>query len=161
MKLIVAVSQNWGIGKNGNLLFSLPSDMKFFRETTLKKTVIMGRKTLDSFPGGRPLKNRTNLVLTRDAAFCREGAFVYHSKDELLKKLSDKDDAFVIGGAEIYSLFLSDCDTAYITKVQTTADADSFFPNLDSLPEWSLAEESAPITENGHTFTFCKYQKIN
>lgn len=160
MNLIVAVSKNYGIGKNGGLLFSLPTDMKFFRETTQNSAVITGRKTLESFPGGKPLKNRVNIVLTRDENFSAEGAVVCRTKDEALKKASEYDKVFVIGGEEIYKLFLPECDTAYVTKVESCADADKFFPNLDTSPEWRLAKASEPITENGHTFAFCTYKKI-
>lgn len=159
MKLIAAVSKNWGIGKDGALLFSIPSDMKFFRETTDGAAVIMGRKTLDSFPGGRPLKNRVNIVLTHDYGFSREGVVVCHSEDEVLKKAEEYENVFVIGGEEIYSLFLEDCDTAYITKVEEYAEADKFLPDLDGNPEWHLEKKSEPVCENGHTFTFCTYKK--
>lgn len=159
MILIAAASQNWGIGKDGKLLFSIPSDMKFFRETTSGAAVIMGRKTLDSFPGGKPLKNRVNIVLTNDKSFSREGAVVCHTKGEALEKAAAYDRVFVIGGEAIYSLFLDQCDTAYITKVSEFADADKFLPNLDELPGWHMESQSEPISENGHTFTFCTYRK--
>ena len=159
MNMIVAVSKNWGIGKNGDLLFSIPQDMKFFRETTKGSTVIMGRKTLDSFPGGNPLRNRVNVVLTRDAGFNRDGVVVCHSKDEVLEAVKSSDNIFVIGGAEIYKLFLSDCDTAYITKVDADADADTFIENLDENPDWTLSESSETIEDNGYSFRFCKYTK--
>lgn len=161
MNLIVAVSKNYGIGKDGNLLFSLPTDMKFFRETTKNSTVIMGRKTLDSFPGGKPLKNRVNIVLTGDENFSRDGAVVCRSKKEVLQKSAEYDNVFVIGGEAIYNLFLRECDTAYVTKVESFAEADRFFPNLDENPSWQLTEQSEPICENGHTFTFCTYKKID
>lgn len=160
MKLIAAVSRNWGIGKDGNLLFSLPSDMKFFRETTTGAAVIMGRKTLESFPGGKPLKNRTNIVLTHDETFSREGTEICFSKEEAAKKAAECENVFVIGGEAVYSLFLNDCDTAYITKVESFAQADKFFPNLDENPAWTLETQSEPICENGHSFTFCTYKKI-
>lgn len=159
MKLIAAVSKNWGIGKDGGLLFSIPTDMKYFRETTNGAAVIMGRKTLDSFPGGRPLKNRVNIVLTHDCNFYREGVIVCHSEEEVLNKASEYDNVFIIGGEAIYSLFLEDCDTAYITKVDEYAEADKFLPDLDGNPKWHLESESEPITENGHKFTFCTYKK--
>ena len=159
MKMIVAVSKNWGIGKNGDLLFSIPSDMKFFRETTKGATVIMGRKTLDSFPGGKPLKNRINIVLTNDKNFAREGVVVCHSKEEVLAETEKYDNVFVIGGGAIYSMFLENCHTAYITKVNADADADTFIDNFDNLSEWELSEESLPSEDNGYVLRFCKYTK--
>lgn len=159
MKLIVAVSKNWGIGRDNNLLFNIPSDMKFFRESTLNKAVIMGRKTLDSFPGGKPLKNRVNIVLTKDKSFSREGVIVCHTKEEALEILKNYDDVFVIGGEAIYNMFLDYCDTALVTRVDTFADADKFFKNLDEDDKWKLVYTSEAIEENGHTFRFSRYEK--
>lgn len=159
MKLIVAVSKNWGIGKDNNLLFNIPTDMKFFRETTLNKAVVMGRKTLDSFPGKKPLKNRVNIVLTRDKDFQREGVIVCHTKEEALKIANTYDDVYIIGGEAIYNMFLDDCDTALITKVESFADADKFLKNLDEDEKWHLSGTSEPIEENGHTFRFLRYEK--
>lgn len=159
MKMIAAVSKNWGIGRNGDLLFKIPSDMKFFRSTTSGAAVIMGRKTLDSFPNGAPLKNRVNIVLTRDKSFSKDGAVVCFSKEEALVEAQKHENVFVIGGAEIYKMFLDDCDTAYITKVDEDADADKFIDNLDLLSEWQLAECSEPQEDNGHTLRFCRYEK--
>ena len=124
MKLIVAVSENWGIGKDGDLLFSIPKDMKFFRETTMGKTVILGRKNLESFPNAKPLPKRPNIILTRDKTFAVEGATVVNSIEELLAMPIDFEDAFVIGGEEIYRQLLPYCDLCYVTKVKETVDAD-------------------------------------
>lgn len=159
MKLIVAVSQNWGIGKDGDLLFSIPKDMKFFRETTMGKTVILGRKNLESFPGKKPLPKRPNIILTRDKSFTCEGATVVNSIDELLALPVDFEDAFVIGGEEIYRQLLGYCDICYVTKVKETADADKFMVNLDELCQWELKEESEEIEDNGHIITFCTYER--
>ena len=159
MKLIVAVSQNWGIGKDGDLLFSIPKDMKFFRETTMGKTVILGRKNLESFPGKKPLPKRPNIILTRDKSFTCEGATVVNSIDELLALPVDFEDAFVIGGEEIYRQLLGYCNICYVTKVKETADADKFMVNLDELCQWELKEESEEIEDNGHIITFCTYER--
>ena len=159
MKLIVAVSENWGIGKDNDLLFSIPKDMKFFRETTMGKTVILGRKNLESFPGAKPLPKRPNIILTRDKNFKVEGATVVNSIDELLAMEFDKDDAFVIGGEEIYRQLLPYCDKCFITKVKETADADKFMVNLDEDGEWKLTSESEEIEDNGHIITFCTYER--
>lgn len=159
MKLIVAVSENWGIGKDNDLLFSIPQDMKFFRETTMGKTVILGRKNLESFPGKRPLPKRTNIILTRDSAFSCDGAEICHSLDEVLKHPEVSADAFVIGGEEIYRQFLPYCDTCYVTKVNEVVEADKFMVNLDELSEWKLVDESEEIEDNGHTIKFCRYER--
>ena len=159
MKLIVAVSENWGIGKNNDLIFSIPKDMKFFRETTMGKTVILGRKNLESFPGKKPLPKRPNIILTRDKNFSVEGATVINSIEELLAMDMDFSDAFVIGGEEIYRQLLPYCDLCYVTKVKEFADADKFMVNLDELPEWELTNESEEIEDNGHVFTFCTYER--
>ncbi len=159
MKLIVNVTENWGIGSNGDLLCSIPEDMKFFRKTTTGAAVVMGRKTLDSFPNGKPLKNRTNIVITRNPEFVREGVTVCHTKDEVLVLTADTDNVFVIGGGEIYRMFLDDCDTAYVTKVHTTVAADTFFPNLDAANDWECTYISEDLEYNNTVFNFCTYTK--
>lgn len=159
MKLIVAVSENWGIGKDNDLLFSIPKDMKFFRETTMGKTVILGRKNLESFPGQKPLPKRPNIILTRDKTFAVEGATVVNSIDELLAMPIDFDDAFVIGGEEIYRQLLPYCDLCYVTKVKETVPADKFMVNLDEQSDWELTGESEEIEDNGHILTFCTYER--
>ncbi len=160
MNLIAAVDSNWGIGKDGGLLFSIKQDMKFFRETTLNHVVVMGRKTLDSFPGGKALKNRTNIVLTRDNSFERENVTVTHSLEELLTELEkyDGDDIFVIGGAEIYRLLLPYCDRAYITKVSASKSADAFMANLDEAKDWSLAQSTKDFIDSDLLYKFCIYE---
>lgn len=160
MKLIVAVSENWGIGKDGNLLFNIPKDMKFFRETTTGKVVILGRKNLESFPGAKPLKNRTNIILTRNKDFECEGAVVCTSIDEVLSLGYDEEEMFVIGGEEIYKQMLEFCDTCFVTKVKKTVPADKFMVNLDESDEWELFEMSEEIEDNGHIITFCTYRRI-
>ncbi|MBQ8227917.1 MAG: dihydrofolate reductase [Clostridia bacterium] len=162
MKLIVNVDNEWNIGNDGDLVFPIREDMKFFRTTTSGKVVVMGRKTLDSFPGGNPLKNRVNIVLTRDNSFEREGAVITHSVEETLEKLKEynSDDVYVIGGAEIYKMFLDYCDTAVVTHVDAVAEkADKKFPDISSKPEWTLCEKSEEKEENGIKFTFCTYKK--
>ena len=161
MKLIVAVSKQWGIGKDNGLLFSLPTDMKFFRETTKGHTVVMGRKTLESFPGGKPLKNRNNIVLSTNMPE-DEGYKVVRSLDELLCEVDAvDDDVFVIGGESIYRLLLPYVDTAYITKVDASAEADSFMPDLDQDEHWSVTYRSQEYTDNGLSFRFYTYSRIS
>lgn len=160
MKLIVAVSENWGIGKDNGLLFSIPTDMKFFRETTKGHTVVMGRKTLQSFPGGKPLKNRLNIVLSTNLPE-GEGYTVVRGVDELLEILKNIDgEVFIIGGESVYKLLLPYADTALVTKVSALVPADSFMPNLDEDDCWELEEKSEAVSENGVEFRFCTYKRV-
>ena len=133
MNVIVAADKNWGIGKDNKLLVSIPSDMKFFRTQTTGKVVVMGRKTLESFPNGMPLKNRTNIVLTRNPDYEVKGGVVVHSVEELLEVLKpyEEEDIYVIGGDSIYRLLLPYCRTAHVTKIDFAFEADTYFPNLD------------------------------
>ncbi len=157
---IAAVSENWGIGKDGELLFHIPEDMKFFRMTTLGHTIVMGRKTLLSFPDGKPLKNRNNVVLSRSAELKPEGATVYGTAEEALKYIGAKDsEVFIIGGGEVYREFLPYCKKALITKVNAAPNADTFFPDLDNDPEWEMTEQSEEKEYDGITFRFCTYVK--
>ena len=161
MNLIVAVDRNWAIGKDNKLLVSIPDDMKFFRETTTGKVVVMGRKTLESFPNGKPLKNRVNIVLTRDNNYMVNDAIVVHSKEELQKELEkyNSEDVYIIGGESIYRMMLDDCSRAYVTYVDYAYDADTFFPNLDEDAAWTLAEESEEQTYYDIEFYFRTYTK--
>lgn len=161
MNLIVAVDKNWAIGKDNKLLVSIPDDMKFFRETTSGHVVVMGRKTLESFPGGKPLKNRTNIVITRDKNYQAADAIVVHSEEELKSELNkyNSEDIYVIGGESIYRMLLDDCDVAHVTYVDYAYDADTYFPNLDENPAWQLAEESEEQTYYDLEFYFRKYIK--
>ena len=163
MNLIVAVSKSWGIGKNGDLLFSIPEDMKFFRETTMNKVVIMGRKTLESFPNKKPLPKRTNIVLTRNKDYNPEGVIICHTPVEVLNEVKkyQADDCFIIGGEEIYRLFIPFCKYAYITRVDSDADADSFLPDFEKLIDWELKERSPEILDNGHRIAFEVYENKN
>ena len=163
MKLIAAVDNNWAIGNNGGLLVSIPEDMKFFRETTTGRVVVMGRKTLESFPGGRPLKNRVNIVFTRDPAYACDGAVIIHDEEELKAAIAgyDTNDVFIIGGASIYKQFLSLCDTAYITKVYAGYEADAYFPNLDMDGSWEISAQSEEKDHKGLKYCFITYKKVS
>lgn len=161
---IAAVSENWGIGYKGELLFHIPEDMKFFRSVTSGHTVVMGRKTLLSFPDGQPLNNRSNVVLSRNADFKPEGVTVLGSVEEVLKYIENADDeVFIIGGGEVYREFLPYCQKALITKVNAAPEADAFFPNLDKDSEWVITERSEEKEHNGikfrngTKFRFCTY----
>lgn len=158
MNAIVVTDKQWAIGRSGDLLFSLPGDMKHFRTLTSGGTVIMGRRTLDSFPGGRPLPKRRNIVITRDPDFCREGCEIVHHPEEALALAGDGDDVWLIGGGSIYAALLDRCLRACVTQVDTAApEADVFFPNLDALPAWAVEHTGEPITENGLTYRFVNY----
>ena len=162
MNMIVCVDSNWGIGYKNELLVRIPSDQKFFRETTTGRVVVMGRKTLDSFPGGKPLKNRTNIVITSSVNNTPRDEEIYVNSIEecleLLKQYNDED-IYIIGGASVYKQFLPYCDKAYVTKVEREFSADSFFPNLDKDDEWELVKESDEQTYFDNTFYFTEYAK--
>lgn len=161
MNLIVAVDKNWGIGYQNKLLVSIPEDMKFFRSETSGKVVVMGRKTLESFPGGLPLKNRTNIVLTKNPSYQVKGAAVLHSVEEVLEEIKKfpSEDVYVIGGDSIYKEFLSYCKVAHVTRIDHAYEADAFFPNIDEMPEWVLTGESEEKTYFDLEFTFCRYER--
>lgn len=158
MNLIVAVDKNWGIGCKNELLVSIPADMRFFRKETTNKVVVMGRRTLESFPNGQPLKNRVNIVITKKHVEI-PGAIVVHSVEEALEVVKDysSGDVYVIGGASIYEQMLPHCDKAFVTKVDFSYAADSYFPNLDEKPEWILEEESEEETYHDLVYKFTKY----
>ena len=162
MNLIVAVDSNWAIGKENKLLVSIPQDMKFFRETTKGKVVAMGRKTLESFPGGQPLKNRTNIILTRNPNYQVKGAIICHSVEEVLEELKkyNSEDVYIIGGDSIYKEFLPYCDVAHVTRTDHVYDADAWFPNLEEDPAWVLTGESEEKTYFDLEYYFYKYEKI-
>lgn len=162
MNLIVNADKNWGIGKNNELLVNIPNDMKMFRQTTTGKVVVMGRKTLESFPNGKPLPKRTNIVLTRDKSYEVKGAVIVHSKKELLEELTNynDEDIFVIGGESIYRMMLPYCKVAYVTRTDYAYDADTYFPNLDEMPEWKLTAIGEEETYFDIEYRFLKYEKV-
>lgn len=165
LKAIVAVCDDWGIGKDGGMVVSNRADMRHFVECTTGHPVIMGRKTLESFPGGRPLKNRRNIVLTRDAAFEREGAEVVGSLEAALNAVKDEGEAWVIGGGAVYEQLLPYCCEAEVTKNHVTRDSDTYFPKLDDDTQWQLARTSgnkvieAGQGDEGVSFEFCSYER--
>ena len=154
MQAIVCVSENWGIGRDGQLLFHLPADLKRFRALTLGKTVLLGSRTLATFPGGKPLPERRCIVLTRSEDPI-PGAETVHTVGDALALAGE--DAVVIGGASIYMMMLPHCDRVRVTKVHAAPEADSFFPNLDAHPDWRVESESEPMEEDGFTFRFVDY----
>lgn len=161
MNLIVNVDNNWAIGYRGKLLVSIPEDMKFFRSETTGKVVVLGRKTLDTFPGGQPLKNRTNIILTRNPNYQVKGAIICHSVEEVLEELKkyNSEDVYIIGGDSIYKEFLPYCDVAHVTRTDHVYDADAWFPNLEEDPAWVLTGESEEKTYFDLEFRFCRYER--
>ncbi len=157
---ILCVDKKWGIGRHNGLLFSLPKDMKFFKETTLNHVVAMGENTLLSFPNSKPLKNRTHIVLSQDETHNYEGVENVHDFDEFLRLIGEhanKEDVYIIGGASIYRQTLPYVDKVLLTKVDAVGGAELFFPNLDKDPYFELKEESEEIEDNGYKIKFCTY----
>ncbi len=161
MNLIAAVDKNWAIGLNNKLLVQIPADMKFFRETTTGNVVVMGRKTLESFPNQRPLPNRVNIVLTQDSSYQVKDAIIVHSMDELHEELKKypSEDVYVIGGESIYRQLVDECDVAHITKIDYAYEADAWFPNLDEKEEWRITADSDEQTYFDLEYYFYKYER--
>ena len=163
MNAIVAVDANWGIGRGNELLFTLRGDLKRFREITTGGTILLGRKTLETFPGGRPLPRRRNVVLTKSHLEV-EGATVVHTIDELLDSVKDEDpeSVYVVGGGTVYTALLPYCKRVYMTRIDATAgEPDTYFPNLDKLPGWEVEKEEPPIVEDGISYRFVDYINKN
>ena len=163
MNLIVAADKNWGIGRDNGLLASIPTDMKYFKEHTMDKVVVMGRRTLESMPGKRGLPKRVNYVLTSNPDFEAERCITVNTEDELWERLSeyDPDDVFLIGGATLYNRFYKLCDRLYVTKMDADLGADTFIVDFDKDPDFEIVSESEPVTESGITFRFVIYEKKN
>ena len=162
IKAIVHADKEWGIGKNGDMMFSLPKDMKFFRETTTGHVVVMGGNTLRSFPGQKPLKNRTNIVVSRGQV--RDDCIIVPTMSEfkeMIKSHQNEGDVYVIGGAQIYKELLPYCDEALVTRVDAIGGADTFFPNLDEDENFVCVYESEPMDDNGYTIRFTTYKNKN
>lgn len=161
MNLIVAVDENWAIGNKNSLLVSIPKDHKMFREETTGRVVVLGRKTLETFPQGQPLKNRTNIILSKDPQYRVKGAVVLHSTEELLSHIEayHSKDVYIIGGESVYRQMLPYCDTAHVTKIAHTYEADAYFPNLDEDPEWEITARSEEETYFDLEYQFVKYER--
>jgi len=159
MQLFVAVDNNWAIGNRDNLLVRIPEDHKFFRQTTMGHVVVLGRKTLAGFPNGLPLKGRTNIIVTHDPDFKAKDAIIVHSKEELLAELTkyDSDEIFIIGGESIYNMMYEYCDTAHVTKICYSYQADRYFPNLDEMDNWVITGESDEQTYFDLEYYFYRY----
>lgn len=161
MNLIVAVDSNWAIGNKNQLLIRIPNDHKHFREETTGKVVVLGRKTLETFPQGLPLKNRINIILSKDPNFQVKDAIVVHSVEELLEELKqyDSEDVYIIGGESIYRQMLPYCDVAHVTKIDHAYEADTYFPNLDKAEEWVITADSDEQTYFDIPYYFVKYER--
>jgi dihydrofolate reductase len=158
MELIVAVYDDWGIGKDGTQPVALSADRKFFRETTRGAMVIVGRRTVEDFPDQKPLPGRTNVMLTRTKRLF-PGFTMAASAEEAAALAANAQRAMVIGGGSIYRQMLPMCDTAYVTKVHTTVESDTFFPNLDTDENWVLSEILQSGEENGIPYEICLYKR--
>lgn len=160
IRAILHADRNWGIGRQNALMFSLPGDMKFFRTATSGKIVVMGGNTLRSFPGGKPLKNRTNIVLSRTQV--RDDCVIVRSLEELFSELKKRgqEDIFIIGGGEIYRALLPYCAEVLVTKVDADGGADTFFPDLDRDPSFALESDSGPVEDNGYEIRFLCYKNL-
>lgn len=160
IRAIVHADKEWGIGKGNGMMFSLPKDMKFFRETTMHHVVVMGGNTLRSFPHGKPLKNRVNIVLSREQV--RDDCVIVRSYEELLAEMKarEDEDIYVIGGGEVYRALLPYCEEVLVTKVDAIGGAEVFFPNLDVHPDFVCVDEGIPTDDNGLTIRFAKYKNV-
>ena len=161
MNLIVAVDEKWGIGNKNELLVRIPADMKFFRQETTGKVVVLGRKTLETFPQGLPLKNRTNIILSSNPSYQVKDAIVVHSVEELLEELKkyDEEDIYIIGGESVYMQMLPYCKVAHVTKIDHAYEADAHFPNLDEDEAWEITADSDEQTYFDITYHFLKYER--
>lgn len=162
MKMIVAADENWAIGRNNELLVSIPNDMRHFRSVTTGHVIVMGRKTLESFPDGKPLKNRVNIVLSSNEQYDGHGAVVVHSLDELSRVLEkyDPDQVYCIGGGSLYEQLLPRTDTVYVTRIDHAYQADTYFPDLDRDEMWKVSEVSEEQTYFDLTYHFVTYVRV-
>ena len=161
---ILSADKKWGIGKRNGLLFSLPLDMKFFRETTSGHVVAMGENTLLSFPNSKPLKNRTHIVLSQDVSHNYEGVINVHTFNDFLAKIKEfslKEDVYIIGGASIYNQMVPYVDEVLLTKVDEDGGAEVFFHNLDEDDNFEVIKESEKVIDNGHPIRFLTYKNKN
>lgn len=159
--MLVASDANWAIGCKNQLLVSIPNDHKTFRQMTEGKVIVLGRKTLATFPQGLPLQNRTNMILSGNPSFSVKGAQIMHSLEELLAALGGypDEDIYIVGGESVYRMMLPYCDTVHVTRIDHAYEADAYFPNLDKLPEWEIAEESEEQTYFDIPYTFVRYER--
>ena len=163
MNMIVAVDANWAIGNKGSLLVRIPADHKMFRNETIGKTVVLGRKTLETFPQKQPLSGRTNIILTRNPDYKAGDALIAHSLEELFGMLKDipDEEIYIIGGSSVYDMMLPYCDIVHVTKIDHEYEADAYFPNLDESDEWEIESDSDEQVYFDLTYRFLKYRRLN
>lgn len=163
MNMIVAVDKNWAIGNKGSLLVRIPADHKMFRNETMGKVVVLGRKTLETFPNGQPLEGRTNIILSHNSNYKAGNAIIAISTEDLIRKLRDYNDGdiYIIGGASVYEMMLPYVDTVHVTKIDHEYEADAFFPNLDASGEWEITADSDEQVYFDLTYRFLKYERKN
>ena len=163
MNMIVAADANWAIGNKGQLLVRIPADHRMFRQETLDKVVIYGRKTLETFPMAHPLDRRVNIILSRNPGYQVKDAIVVRNVEEALKAASEyaSEDVYVIGGESIYRQMLPYCDVCHVTKIDRVFEADVYFPDLDRDPEWQITADSEEQTYFDLTYRFLKYERIH
>ncbi len=161
MNMIVAVDNNWAIGNKGGLLVRIPNDHIMLRQETLGKVVVIGRKTLETFPQGKPFPDRTNIILSANINYRVKDADVVHNLEELLEELKkyNDDDVYVIGGESVYRMMLPYCDVIHVTKIDHDYEADAYFPNLDMLKEWEITAEGEEQTYFDIAYEFVKYER--
>lgn len=162
MNMIVAVDENWAIGNKGDLLVRIPNDQKMFRNETIGKVVVLGRKTMDTFPQKQPLAKRKNIILSKNPDYTVKDALTVHSIEALLEELKKypSEDVYIIGGDSVYRQLLPYCDVAHVTYIENTYAADCYFPNLDKNPEWVMTAESDEQTYFDLTYYFRRYERI-
>jgi dihydrofolate reductase len=162
MNAIVAVDSNWAIGNKGQLLIRIPADQKRFREITTGGVVVLGRKTMDTFPQKKPLPNRTNIILSTNEEYKVTDAVVVHSIEQLIDELKSYPDdcIYIIGGDSVYKQMLPYCDKVYVTKIDREYEADTYYPNLDEDPDWKIVFESEEQTYFDTTYTFVDYERV-
>lgn len=161
MIAIVAVDQNWGIGKDGEQMVYIPADLKRFRTLTTGNTIVLGRKTVATFPKGHPLKNRRNLILSRNPNYHPEGGEVFSTIDALMEQVTDPEHTYVVGGASVYQAMIEHCTAAYVTKIEQAYPVDCWFPNLDTSPDWEISDISEEMEHDGIKFRYVHYRRVN
>lgn len=161
MNIIVTVDNNWAIGNKGGLLVRIPNDNKALRQEIAGKVVVLGRKTLETFPQGKPLAASTNIILSTNPNYHVKGADVVHGIEELLEELKkyNDDEIYIIGGESVYRMMLPYCNVVHVTKIDHNYEADAYFPNLDMLKEWEITAEGEEQTYFDIAYEFVKYER--
>ncbi len=161
MNAIVAVDSNWAIGNKGQLLIRIPADQKMFKAETIGGVVVLGRKTMDTFPGRKPLPERTNIILSTNPDYKVQDGIVVHSVEQLIDELKSypSEKIYIIGGDSVYKQMLPYCDTVHVTKIDREYEADAYFPNLDEDPDWEITASSEEQVYFDTTYTFLKYER--